>query len=196
MATGNLESVFSIWFSTDRFNGLNVKQAALEMKEKKGWELTLFAAVWVAERPFILSPLILSYPQTWQHLSGVWLSPHQTKHKDLLLYCYSTVKDSWLHPHNPQNLHAEGWQGLSITSWPWGRHQESRRLCWILIHCSNYYFFLILTDFLLYLSQVEVLASHLALEPVLCKHTFGGCDFHPFCSVFTHPSVLLFIRTV
>lgn len=43
-------------------------------------------------------------------------------------------------------------------------------------------------------SQVGVLASHLALEQVLCKHTFGGCDFHtPY---FTHPSVLLFIRTV
>lgn len=48
----------------------------------------------------------------------------------------------------------------------------------------------ILADFLLYtsLSQVEVLASHLALEQVLCKHTSGGCDFRTFCSVF-YPSI-------
>lgn len=96
-ATLKQQSAFLIWFSTARFNGLSVKQAALAMKREKGWELNSFAAVWVAERPFVLS-----YPQTWQHLSGVWYSPHQTKHKDLLLYCYSTVKDSWLHPHNPQ----------------------------------------------------------------------------------------------
>lgn len=144
------------------------------------------AAVLVAEQPFYPLILLLCYPQTWQHLSGVWHSPHQTKHKDLLLYCYSTVKASWLHPHNPQTYAQRGGKvGLE-------GHQESKRLCWIFILCSNYYFFFSSRWLspLYFSSQVEVLASHLALKQVHCKHTFGGMIFILFVQYFTHPSVL------
>lgn len=143
------------------------------------------AAVWVEEQHFYPLILLLCYPQTWQHFSGVWHSPHQTKHKNLLLYCYSTVKASWLHPHNPQTYTQRGGKvGLE-------GHQESKRLCGIFILCSNYYFFSSRWLSPLYFwSQVEVLASHLALKQVHCKHTFGGMISKLFVQYFTHPSVL------
>lgn len=129
-----------IWISEEQFNNLHVKQAALAIT-KKGWEsVDMFnssAALWVAALFVDSSPCS---PQIQQHQSGVSHSPHQTKHKYLLFYCYSTVKASWLHPHNPQTYTQRG--GMVF---PWGvgleEHQESKRLCGIFIHRSNYYFF-------------------------------------------------------
>lgn len=50
------------------------------------------------------------YPQTRWHVRGVEQRPHPTKHKDLLLYCYSTVKASLAHPHFPGALTRAGWR--------------------------------------------------------------------------------------
>lgn len=99
--TGNLETAIS----TDQFNNLPCK-TSYPGNEEKGLRFrhcASFICRSVGCRATCY-PLVflLFYPQTWWHLSGVWHSPHQTKHKDLLLYCYSTVKDSWLHPHSPQ----------------------------------------------------------------------------------------------
>lgn len=65
------------------------------------------AAVWAAEQPFFIL-LLLCYPQTWQHLSGVWHSPHQTKHNRpafiLLLNCEGLLTA----PSQSLSPHAEG----------------------------------------------------------------------------------------
>lgn len=65
------------------------------------------AAVWAAEQPFFIL-LLLCYPQTWQHLSGVWHSPHQTKHNRpafiLLLNCEGLLTP----PSQSLSPHAEG----------------------------------------------------------------------------------------
>lgn len=78
--------------------------------------------------------ILLCYPQTWQHLSGVWHGPHQTKHKDLLLYCYSLwrpLESTRLEPT------CRG-MGEVIPSWVgFEGHQESKRLCDIYINIST-----------------------------------------------------------
>lgn len=84
--------------------------------------------------------LLLCYPPARQHLGGVWHSPHQTKHKDLLLYCYSTVKASWLHPHSPRTYARRDGKVFPLRVRLEG-HRESKRLCGIFIRRSNYYFF-------------------------------------------------------
>ncbi len=129
------------------------------------------AAVWVAEQPFY--PLILlCSPLTWQQLSGVWHSSHQTKHKDLLLYCYSTVKTLWLLPHNPRTCTQRDGKVFPLRVGLEG-HNESKRLCGIFIHRSNYYYYYYYYYYffsscwlspLYFRSHVEVLASHLALK--------------------------------
>ena len=50
------------------------------------------------------------YPQTRRHVRGVEQRPHPTKHKDLLLYCSSTVKASSAHPHFPGAPTRAGWR--------------------------------------------------------------------------------------
>lgn len=62
------------------------------------------------------------YPQTRRHVRGVEQRPHPTKHKDLLLYCYSTVKASLAHLHFPGVLTRAGWRAGLF-------HGESKWLC-------------------------------------------------------------------
>ena len=147
----------------------------------------------VSEQPFIPSSLHLCHPHTWQHLSGVWLGP-RTKHKDLLLYCYSTVNGLSTPPSRSSDPHAEGMARpfhLGLEG-----HQESRRLWWIFILGSNFYYFFGFRWLspLYSWSQVEVLASHLALKQVHCKHTFSWLWFTFFFVLYL--SYLLYICTV
>lgn len=129
--TGNLETVINglIWISTDQFNNLHVKQAA-------GWESDLmfnsFAAVWVAEQPFYPLILLRCYPQTRQYLSLTEPSSNKAQIPAfiLLLHCEGLLTP----PSQSSNLHAEGQHGLEGP-------QKSKRLCWIFIHRSNYYYF-------------------------------------------------------
>lgn len=83
----------SVRLRGDALNSLHVKRPILCLIHLKacGSESGLFI-------PMILSPWNLTTFQL-----RFWPSPHETKHKDLLYYCNSTVKDSWLHPRNPQS---------------------------------------------------------------------------------------------
>lgn len=86
------------------------------------------------------------------------------------------MKASWLHPHNPQTYtQRDGKVGLE-------EHQESKMLCWMFIHRSNYYYFFNSSWLspLYFWSNIEVFASHLALKQVHCKHILAGLISIPF----------------
>lgn len=119
------------------------RYARKKNKKNKGWELNLQHVGCRAAS----SPLV-SYPRTWQHLSGVWHSPHRTKHNDLLLYCYSTVKDSWRHPRSPQHVHRGMARSFHDES-PCGDTRTQRGFAGYLSTVAPITFSWILTDFLL-----------------------------------------------
>lgn len=155
-----------MWISADQSNSLHVKQAAPQTS-------------------------CLIHLQQGGLQRGLFI-PSSSSNKAqrpafiLLLHCEGLLTP----PSQSSNLHAEGWQGLSIMSQPWGDTRNQKRLCGIFIHRSNYYFFN--SRWLsppYFWSHVEVLASHLALKQVHCKHIFGGMIFMLFVAYFTHPSV-------
>lgn len=92
-------------------------------KKKKGWESDIMfnssAAVRVAEQPF-LSPHPPLLPSNLTTTQWCLAQPSSNKAQRpafiLLLHCEGLLTP----PSQSLNLHAEGWQGLSITSWPWG----------------------------------------------------------------------------
>lgn len=143
------------------------------------------AAAWAAEQPFYPLVLLPSSPQTWQHLSGVWHSPYQTKHKDLLLYCYSTVKASGLYPHSPPTFTQRHGKVFPLQVSLVG-HQESKRLCGVFIHRSNYYYNSRRLSLLL-ITRWDV-SQPPCLETGPLQTHFWWYDFHTFCSVF-YPSI-------
>lgn len=91
------------------------------------------------------------YPQTRWHVRGVEQRPHPTKHKDLLLYCYSTVKASLAHPHFPGALTRAGWRRGCSTVNQCGFVVLSHRTPSVATVAATS-------------SIVEVSASHLALQ--------------------------------
>lgn len=72
----------------------------------------------------LLSPYRLSSPSTLKlNISVVYDTAHiEQSTKDLLLYCYSTVKDSWLHPQTPQTYTQR--DGKVFPFRPWGIPQN------------------------------------------------------------------------
>lgn len=115
--TGNLETAIS----TDHFNNLSCKTSCPGNEKRRDSDIVLntFGEVQVAEQPFIprSSPLLPLNMTTSQ-----WCLTQPSSNKAqrpafiLLLHCEGLLTP----PSQSSNLHTEGWQGLSITSQPWG----------------------------------------------------------------------------
>lgn len=92
MILASLETAIDvlIWISADHFNNLHVKQAALAMEKKGGAGIMFnsFAAVWVAEQPFIPSFFLLQ-TCTILVVSDTALIKQSTK------TCFNTVTPLW-----------------------------------------------------------------------------------------------------
>lgn len=136
-----------MWIITDQSYSL---AALSNTKTKQGRESNMMfnssAAGW-----FWWAAFSSCYPQTRQHVRGVEQRPHPTKHKDLLLYSYSTVKASAARPHFPG--------ALTRAGWPRGRSTVNQSGFVVLRHRTPSVATVAATS-----SVVEVLESHCMLR--------------------------------
>lgn len=178
------------WFESQRinFNILHVKQAALAMeretKRAENQTSCLIHSQQCGLQSGLFIPLILLLCSPSNLTTSQWCSTQPSSNKAqipafiLLLHCEGLLTP----PSQSSNLHARGMARSFHYESALRDTRNQKRLCWMFIHRSNFFNSRWLSP-LYFSSHVEVLASHLALKPVHCKHSSGGLFPYFFFSI-------------